>query len=312
MKLTNILSGNWCDRVPHPPKQSKQVASGKKQASLLVMTCSFLWAIATPLLALEVVVKPTNPQLGDTLSVEIELDPGEAEPRGVSMSEETYPVFPIRGNKYRALVPTTPMDRPGRKTIQVMGANQVRNIGIWLRDRSFPTQSIWLPPEKEGLRGTDYEFDLADAFKALVTPTKFWNGPFIRPNNGYVSSIYGVRRYYNGVFANDYYHRGVDYAGAHGSPVLAPAAGRVALVGWESEGFEIHGNTIGIDHGQGVVSIMIHLSQIYVQEGDMVQAGQEIGAVGTTGASTGPHLHWGLYVNGQSVDPVPWRFEGFQ
>ena len=71
-------------------------------------------------------------------------------------------------------------------------------------------------------------------------------------------------------------------------------------------------NTIGIDHGQGVVSIMIHLSEIDVQEGDMVQAGQEIGAVGTTGASTGPHLHWGLYVNGRSVDPVLWRFEGFQ
>lgn len=308
MRLTNILGGNWCDKIPNRPKQSKQVASGKKQTSLLVMTCSFLWAIATPLLALEVNVTPTDPQLGDTLSVEIELDPGEAEPTGVSMLEKTYPVFPIGGDKYRALVPTTPLDQPGRKTIQVMGANEVRNIGIWVSDRSFPTQSIWLPPDKQDL-GTDYEFDLVDAFKALVTPQKFWNGPFIRPNAGYVSSIYGVRRYYNGVFAEDYYHRGVDYAGPHGSPVLAPAAGRVALVGRESDGFEIHGNTVGIDHGQGVVSIMIHLSQIYVQEGDMVEAGQAIGAVGTTGASTGPHLHWGLYVNGQSVDPVPWRFE---
>ncbi len=308
MRLTNILGGNWYDKIPNRLKQSKQVASGKKQTSLLVTTCSFLWAIATPLLALEVNVKPTDPQLGDTLWVEIELDPGEAEPTGVSMSEKTYPVFPIGGDKYRALVPTTPLDQPGRQTIQVMGANEIRNIGIWVSDRSFPTQSIWLPPDKEDL-GTDYEFDLVDAFKALVTPQKFWNGPFIRPNAGYVSSIYGVRRYYNGVFADDYYHRGVDYAGPHGSPVLAPAAGRVALVGRELDGFEIHGNTVGIDHGQGVVSIMIHLSQIYVQEGDMVEAGQAIGAVGTTGASTGPHLHWGLYVNGQSVDPVPWRFE---
>ena len=312
MRLKNILSGNWCDRIPNSPKQSKQAASGKKQTSLVAIAGSFLWAIATPLMALEVEVKPSDPQLGDTLLVEIELDPGEAKPTGVSMSEETYPLFPISGNKYRALVPTTPLDPPGKKTIQVMGANQVRNIGIWVRDRSFPTQSIWLPTDKEGNLGTDYEFDLVDAFKALVTEQKFWNGPFIRPNNGYVSSIYGVRRYYNGVFADDYYHRGVDYAGPHGSPVFAPAAGRVALVGWESEGFEIHGNTIGVDHGQGVVSIMIHLSQIYVEEGDMVQAGQAIGAVGTTGSSTGPHLHWGLYVNGRSVDPVPWRFEGFQ
>jgi hypothetical protein len=273
MRLRNRLGGDTSNEVFHLPKQRQQIPGGKKQASLLLMTCSFLWAIATPLLALEVQVKPTNPQLGDTLSVEIELDPGEAEPTGVSMSEETYPVFPISGNKYRALLPTTPLDRPGKRTIQVMGSTEVRNIGIWVSDRSFPTQSIWLPPDKEDL-GTDYEFDLVDAFKALVTPQKFWNGPFIRPNAGYVSSIYGVRRYYNGVFADDYYHRGVDYAGPHGSPVLAPAAGRVALVGRESDGFEIHGNTVGIDHGQGVVSIMIHLSQIYVQEGDMVEAGQ--------------------------------------
>ncbi|HEY9837552.1 MAG TPA: M23 family metallopeptidase, partial [Vampirovibrionales bacterium] len=111
---------------------------------------------------------------------------------------------------------------------------------------------------------------------------------------------------------DDYYHRGVDYAGPQGSPVVAPAAGRIALVGRESEGFEIHGNVVGIDHGQGLTSLYLHLSRIDVKEGDMVQAGQVIGAVGSTGASTGPHLHWGLYVHGQSIDPVPWRYEGVE
>lgn len=307
MKLLNKLSGKANSQ---PPKQP-QIKDLGQSASLLLMTCSFFWAIATPLFALEVTVKPSNPQLGDTLAVEILVNPGEAAPTGVTMLDKTYPVFPIRENKYRALLPTTPLDRPGRREIRVMAANEVKNIAISIRDRSFPTQSIWLPPGKEDL-GTDYEFDLVDAFKALVTPQKFWNGSFLRPNEGYVSTIYGVRRYYNGVFAEDYYHRGVDYAGPLGSPVLAPAAGRVALVGREAEGFEIHGNTVGIDHGQGVVSIMIHLNQIYVREGDMVKAGQAIGTVGSTGASTGPHLHWGLYVHGQSVDPVPWRYGGFE
>lgn len=88
---------------------------------------------------------------------------------------------------------------------------------------------------------------------------------------------------------------------------MAPAAGRVALVGRVSQGFRIHGNIVGIDHGQGVTSTYLHLSRINVKEGDVVQAGQLIGAVGSTGAVTGPHLHWGLYVQGQSVDPVPWR-----
>lgn len=318
MKLLNRMGGNAesSQSAKQPSQQTSQqtqpaASVGQKSASLLLMTCSFLWAIATPLFALEVTVKPANPQIGDTLSVEIMVNPGEPAPTEVTMLDKTYPVFPLRDNKYRALLPTTPLDRPGRREIRVIGANEVRNMAVSIRDRSFPTQSIWLPPGKEDL-GTDYEFDLVDAFKALVTPQKFWNGPFLRPNEGYITTIYGVRRYYNGVFADDYYHRGVDYAGPYGSPVLAPAAGRVALVGRESDGFEVHGNTIGIDHGQGVVSIMIHLSQIYVQEGDMVKAGQAIGTVGNTGASTGPHLHWGLYVNGQSVDPVPWRYEGVE
>ncbi len=314
MKPLSRIGGKAAEQPGEQPswQPTRPAATvGQKSASLLLMTCSFFWAIASPLFALEVTVKPSNPQIGDTLSVEIMVNPGEEAPTGVTMLEKTYPVFPLRENKYRALLPTTPLDRPGRREIRVMGANEVGNIAVFIRDRSFPTQSIWLPPDKEDL-GTDYEFDLVDAFKALVTPQKFWNGPFLRPNEGYISTTYGVRRYYNGVFADDYYHRGVDYAGPYGSPVLAPAAGRVALVGRESDGFEIHGNTVGIDHGQGVVSIMIHLSQIYVQEGDMVKAGQVIGAVGNTGASTGPHLHWGLYVNGQSVDPVPWRYEGIE
>ena len=108
---------------------------------------------------------------------------------------------------------------------------------------------------------------------------------------GYVSTVFGVRRYYNGEFAENYYHRGVDYAAATGSPVVSPAAGYIRLVGRVVDGFELHDNTIGIDHGQGVLSIIIHLSRIDVAEGDFFKAGQVIGGVGSTGASTGPHLH---------------------
>jgi murein DD-endopeptidase MepM/ murein hydrolase activator NlpD len=142
------------------------------------------------------------------------------------------------------------------------------------------------------------------AFKKLVTPEKFWQGEFVRPNASRISTGFGVRRYYNGVFAQDYYHKGVDYAGGLGSPVVAPAAGQVRLVGREAEGFQVHGNVVGIDHGQGVLSILMHLQDIEVKEGGMVKAGQLIGTVGDTGAATGPHLHWGLYVNQVAVDPV--------
>ncbi|MGB3401998.1 MAG: M23 family metallopeptidase [Microcoleaceae cyanobacterium] len=264
-----------------------------------------------PATAFQVQVAPTSPQLGDTLSVRVQqptTDP-KAAPT-VEYNGKTYPMFADGTNQYRTLLPTTPLDPAGNKQIKVTQGDQQQVISLTLRDRQFPTQSIWLPPDKQGLTGTDFEFDQVDAFKQLVTPEKFWQGAFLRPSTGSVSTIYGVRRYYNGEFAENYYHRGVDYAAGTGSPVVAPAAGRVALVGRESEGFTIHGNVIGIDHGQGVVGIFVHLSRIDVTEGEMVKAGQVIGGVGSTGSSTGPHLHWGVYVHGQAVDPVPWRYDG--
>lgn len=278
------------------------------QALLLLLTILGV-IFAQPATAFQVQVTPSAPQLGDTLSVQVQQPTTQSAPT-VEYNGKTYPMFAIGSNQYRTLLPTTPLDQAGNRPIKVTNGDQQQVVSITLRDRTFPTQSIWLPPDKEDLTGTDFEFDQVDAFKQLVTPEKYWQGAFLRPSSGSVSTIYGVRRYYNGVFAEDYYHRGVDYAAGTGSPVVAPAAGRVALVGRESEGFTIHGNVIGIDHGQGVAGIFVHLSRIDVEAGQMVKAGQVIGAVGSTGISTGPHLHWGLYVNGQAVDPVPWRYDG--
>ncbi len=232
-----------------------RIPGGIKSLVLALITVGVV--LALPGLAAQVRVNPTAPELGNTLSVVLE-SPTSPTPT-VTWQGKTYPMFAIAPNRMRALLPTTPLDQPGNKPLQINDGTQGQNLTVQLRDRSFPTQSIWLPPDKEELNGTDKEFDRVDAFKALVTPEKYWKGPFLRPNAGEITTIYGVRRYYNGEFAKDYYHRGVDYAGGMGSPVVAPAAGRVALVGRESEGFEIHGNVIGLDHGQGVGGIFMHL-----------------------------------------------------
>jgi lysostaphin len=252
-------------------------------------------------------VTPTNPRLGDTISVVINVDNASSNNITVASGEDIYPTFPIAPNQYRALIPTTPLEKAGTRILRVSGNGQSHSLTLQVRDRKFPVQKINLPKGKAGVEATELELKRVAQFKALKTPEKYWNGTFIKPNAGRISTTYGVRRYYNGKFAKDYYHRGVDYAGAQGSPVVAPARGRVALVGKVSQGFRVHGNVVGIDHGQGVTSILMHLSRINVKEGDFVPAGQLVGAVGTTGASTGPHLHWGLYVNGKSVDPVQWR-----
>ncbi len=268
----------------------------------------FPLAVVSSVQALQVKVNPQSPQLGDTISVVINLQhPVNGSKVTVTNVNNTYPAFEIAPSQYRAFIPTTPLENPGVRTIQVSGEGEVQNVTVNVQSHDFPVQHINLPPSKAGLEATDNETKRIAEFLSLRTPQKYWNGIFQRPNAGPITTIYGVRRYYNGKFAKDYYHRGVDYAGDYGSPVVAPAAGRVSLVGRESQGFRIHGNVVGLDHGQGVASIFMHLSRIYVKEGDLVKAGQTIGAVGSTGAATGPHLHWGLYVNGKAVDPVPWR-----
>ena len=265
------------------------------------------WAIASSAKALEVQILPQAPQLGDTISVIVTTDNPNSTP-SVTINQKNYPLFKNQ-EKYRAFVPTSPLNSPGKMTVKVQGDNKTSNIGVWLKNRTFPTQRIWLSG-KASRPATQLELDRVSAFKKLVTPQKFWQGAFVRPNANRVSTGFGIRRYYNNVFAQDYYHKGVDYAGGYGSPVVAPAAGQVRLVGREDAGFHVHGNVVGIDHGQGVLSILMHLQDIEVTEGTMVKAGQRIGTIGSTGASTGPHLHWGLYVNQVAVDPVPWRFEG--
>jgi len=270
-------------------------------------------ALALPAEALQVQLSPSNPQLGDTLSVMIDVNNQDNNQQPtVVVGEKTYPAFAVAPNKYRVFIPTTPLETAGTRTLKISGDGQVQNLKVNVRSRKFPVQRITLPPGKSADGATEHELKRVAAFKALQTPEKYWNGKFLAPSKARISTIYGVRRYYNGKFAKDYYHRGVDYAGATGSPVTAPAPGRVALVGKVSQGFRVHGNVVGIDHGQGVTSIFMHLSRINVKEGDFVKTGQLIGAVGSTGASTGPHLHWGLYVNGQSVDPVPWRTKVFE
>ncbi len=109
---------------------------------------------------------------------------------------------------------------------------------------------------------------------------------------------FGARRIFNGVSKNP--HNGADYAAATGTAVMATEAGSVVL----SADHFFSGQSVFIDHGDGLVSMYFHLSQRSVEEGDVVRRGQKIGAVGATGRATGPHLHFGLRWRGARVDPA--------
>lgn len=298
------------------------IKSGRRPWLIFVaaISAAVVWsAIAIPALAYQVQILPASPVRGDTISVVIRAENGGEAPT-VTVSGETYPSFLLSGvggaspaeNRYRAFIPTSPNTKAGKLTLQINGSEGSENVTVNIGARNFPTQYITLSGASADLEGTDYEFDRLDELRALRTPERYWNGPMGRPSTGYISSTYGLQRYYNGVFAEDYYHRGVDYAAGNGSPIYAPTAGKIIVVGRVEDGFELNGNTIGIDHGQGVTSVMIHLSGFAVKEGDQVEKGQLIGYMGSTGFASGPNLHWGLFVNGVAVDPVPWRYDGIE
>lgn len=133
-----------------------------------------------------------------------------------------------------------------------------------------------------------------------------WTNSLGLPAAAPMNSVFGTRRSYNGSPYNRF-HRGVDFAGATGTSVLAAAAGTVVL----ADTLNIRGNTTVIDHGWGLYTVYAHQNVLYVNPGDAVTSGQIIGAIGSTGRSTGPHLHWEVWLNGVNVDPMQWVQETF-
>lgn len=138
-----------------------------------------------------------------------------------------------------------------------------------------------------------------DAARAALQPVEGWRQRFRWPVTGRISGVFGSQTIYAGEPGG--YHSGVDIARLSGTAVLAPADGIVVLT--SPPRFSVEGNLIILDHGLGLSSAFLHLSRIDVAVGARVRQGQPIGAIGTTGRSTGPHLHWGLVLRGVRIDP---------
>ncbi|MCF8259862.1 MAG: M23 family metallopeptidase [Melioribacteraceae bacterium] len=156
------------------------------------------------------------------------------------------------------------------------------------------------PPEEEQIR-IEKERELlilARQKKAGLDSAYFMSGFTIPVKNSRINGRFGSQRILNGIPKN--VHNGIDLSGWMGRPVFASADGIVRIAG---ENFYYNGNFILLDHGQGLESFYLHLDEMLVDDGDYVKKGDLIGKMGSTGRSTGPHLHWGIMWNKKRIDP---------
>lgn len=196
---------------------------------------------------------------------------------------------------------------PGDAWIAVQGtdADTARRIGYSIAPKRYTEQRLKVAPGKVDLSATDlarYERERAhlQTVEAIFSSADHLPDRLAMqaPVPGRQSSSFGLRRIFNGQARNP--HSGMDIAAATGTPVRAPLAGRVIDTG----DYFFNGNTVWLDHGGGLLTMVCHLSRIDVRVGDRVDQGQPYCAVGATGRATGPHLHWSVMLNRAMVDPA--------
>lgn len=169
--------------------------------------------------------------------------------------------------------------------------------------KHYPVQRLTVPdrrkvePLPEDLARIEHEQKRIDEIKAHWRDEPHVDLDFRQPAAGRLSGSFGLRRLINGLERNP--HAGIDVAAPVGTPVQAAGAGVVI----ETGDYFFNGNSVYIDHGQGLVTLYCHLDRIDVRPGDRVAGGRRIGLSGVTGRATGPHLHWSVLLNGAAVDP---------
>ncbi len=238
---------------------------------------------------------------------------GTTDAAGATLAAELdgLPVsFGVAGERFIGVVGTGAFYAGGEPELTMRVDDGPGWVQPWaFAGREWEYQELTLTGEAAQIdqQARDEERERLRSLWTITGPDALWKGSFRIPVDSYleVSANYGARRSYNG---GPYltYHEGVDYSAYGGTPVLAAATGTVAL----AEPLYVRGGAVIIDHGLGIYTGYYHLSAVHATPGQHVEPGDVLGEVGTTGLSTGNHLHWDLLVNGIWVDAAAWREAG--
>ncbi|MFL7837771.1 MAG: peptidoglycan DD-metalloendopeptidase family protein [Candidatus Promineifilaceae bacterium] len=242
------------------------------------------------------------------------LTPGTALALHARTDEEALPAISLEGEplvvtpqeeQITALGGTGAFYPPGQHLLQIQFENQpLWEQPVIIADRFWNWEEVnYTNPDVLDQEAIRLERERLQTLWDEATPEALWQGAFTEPLEHYVeiSSYYGARRSVSGgPYAT--YHEGTDFSAYGGTPVLAPAAGVVVL----AEELAIRGGAVILDHGLGLHSGYYHLSAIHVEPGQKVEAGDLLGEVGTTGRSTGNHLHWDLLIGRMWIDALGW------
>ncbi|MEJ2099099.1 MAG: M23 family metallopeptidase [Desulfobacterales bacterium] len=202
--------------------------------------------------------------------------------------------IPLSATPEKAVIELEWTDSQGRRTAKVP---------LQIIDGKYKSETFRVDPGKVTLSKKDLQRVAREKKEiqrvyANFSHTRLWYGSFQKPLAGDITSAFGTRRLLNGQHRS--YHRGADFRADVGTPVLASNSGIVRL----ARNLFYSGNIVILDHGMGIFTNYAHLSKIQVIEGQHIARGLSIGLTGSTGRVSGPHLHWGVKVNGVYVDPL--------
>ncbi|MBW1981559.1 MAG: M23 family metallopeptidase [Deltaproteobacteria bacterium] len=216
--------------------------------------------------------------------------------------------YPLGPGKYGSLIGVDLGLPPGKYPLKIRVETGGKTTMLWQEDiqvvkKFYGIERLQLPErmvklDSRTLKRVRREQQVFRQLWNKWTPERYWTGSFLKPVNGKLLSPFGRRRIINNEPRSP--HSGIDLRARQGEPVMAANRGRVVLVG----DYFFPGRSVVIDHGQGLFTMYFHLSKVKVQQGSMVERGTVIGLAGASGRASGPHLHWGVRLDGARVNPV--------